>query len=281
MFPLTSFFAHVIFRVVRNRDHLCELLTPIDPAQALDLVRDPRYLMQLKEDGFRLVIDTTAGQRVGFDRKNQITAIPPEALARLQGLTDDSMFDGELVDGRFVAWDVLRWMGQDVCHLPYSERLALLQSEDVEVVRTWEDETKAAALIEMHDAGAEGVCFKDSLAIWQPGRAGQHYKLKFWESATCRVADKSLRADRREDKHSIALELLGAGGWQEMGFVTIPNSERLPAVGSLVEVRYLYAQADGLYQPVFIGSRNDIDAEECALRQLKWKADRSSYAAST
>ena len=263
---------------MKNAQHLCELLSPIDPEEAMDLVRDDRYAMQVKEDGFRLLVDSTGGGRYGFDRQNQITAIPRQVFPQLEGLLPDTRIDGELVDGTYVAWDILRWMDEDVRGLPYHERLELLEQQDVNLVPTWHGESrKAAELVRLHDAGAEGVCFKDLLAVWQPGRAQQHFKLKFWESATCRVADKTLREDARPEKHSIALELLDGMSWMPMGFVTIPNATALPPIGALVEVRYLYAQTDGLYQPVFLGARPDIEEAACSLAQLKWKRTRGSY----
>jgi len=39
-------------------------------------------------------------------------------------------------------------------------------------------------------------------------------------------------------------------------------------------VRYLYAYPGGsLYQPVYLGKRDDIDADACIIRQLKFKAE--------
>jgi bifunctional non-homologous end joining protein LigD len=56
--------------------------------------------------------------------------------------------------------------------------------------------------------------------------------------------------------------------------VTIPPNHDLPPVGSVVEVRYLYAfrESGALYQPVYLGQRDDVDPEECTVDQLKWKA---------
>jgi bifunctional non-homologous end joining protein LigD len=43
----------------------------------------------------------------------------------------------------------------------------------------------------------------------------------------------------------------------------------------VVEVRYLYAYRDSLalYQPVYLGPRDDVDAGECLVSQLKFKAE--------
>jgi bifunctional non-homologous end joining protein LigD len=63
-------------------------------------------------------------------------------------------------------------------------------------------------------------------------------------------------------RRSSALELLdaGTGGWAGVGNVTVP------APGDVVEVRYLYAYRGGsLYQPVYLGRREDVDAPACLL----------------
>ena len=38
-------------------------------------------------------------------------------------------------------------------------------------------------------------------------------------------------------------------------------------------MRYLYAHPGGsLYQPVYLGPRDDVDREDCRLSQLKYKS---------
>ena len=45
-------------------------------------------------------------------------------------------------------------------------------------------------------------------------------------------------------------------------------------LGTVIEVRYLYAYPDGsLFQPVYRGERDDVSAEECVVSQVKFKAD--------
>ncbi|MEI8192005.1 MAG: ATP-dependent DNA ligase, partial [candidate division NC10 bacterium] len=58
------------------------------------------------------------------------------------------------------------------------------------------------------------------------------------------------------------------------GNVTIPPDKPLPAPGELVEVRYLYAfpESNALYQPVYLGRREDICGDDCGVAQLKYKA---------
>jgi bifunctional non-homologous end joining protein LigD len=293
---------------MRNQDYLCELLTPIEPQEAPGYVKDDRYLMQLKANGERLIVERYADRLFAFDRQGQITALPHHLAAALDQLGEDYMLDGERIgfgeEAHYVVWDLLRRDEDDLRGLPYLERFAQLielltpwcvmnwdecRPLPIRLIWTWGyreagsadagtdafEQEKTKALVKMYESGAEGVCFKDKLAVFQNGRAGQHLKLKFWESCTCRVADKSLRADARLDKRSVALEMcIDDDGvprrWLPMGFVTIPASTPLPTVGSFVDVRYLYAEAGGLYQPTFLGVRSDVDEDDCNLLQVKW-----------
>ena len=75
------------------------------------------------------------------------------------------------------------------------------------------------------------------------------------------------------DKRSVELRLLNGQGWIPVGNVTIPPKFKVPAVGEVVECRYLYAfwESNALYQPVYLGSRRDLEQHECVLSQLKYK----------
>ncbi|MEA3189292.1 MAG: bifunctional non-ous end joining protein LigD, partial [Chthoniobacter sp.] len=57
--------------------------------------------------------------------------------------------------------------------------------------------------------------------------------------------------------------------------VTIPANHRIPGVGVIVEVRYLYAfkESGSVFQPVYLGERNDVLASDCTTRQLKFKPE--------
>ena len=47
----------------------------------------------------------------------------------------------------------------------------------------------------------------------------------------------------------------------------------IPPAGTIVEVRYLYAYPGGrLYQPVYLGPRDDVPPVACSMSQLKIKA---------
>jgi hypothetical protein len=62
-------------------------------------------------------------------------------------------------------------------------------------------------------------------------------------------------------------------GGKAIGNVTIPPNHDIPAIGQVVEIRYLYVTGIGgsLYQPVYLGQRDDIRAEECTVERQRIK----------
>jgi bifunctional non-homologous end joining protein LigD len=129
---------------------------------------------------------------------------------------------------------------------------------------------KRAMLERMKRAKKEGVVFKDSTAHYAPGRpagGGSQFKLKFTATASCIVAGT------KANKRSVAIELLHGGKRVAVGNVTIPPNQLIPVAGEIVEVRYLYAYPGGsLYQPIFLGKRDDVSLSACSITQLKLKA---------
>ena len=70
-----------------------------------------------------------------------------------------------------------------------------------------------------------------------------------------------------------ATQVYEGSGIVEAGNVTIPPNHDLPQPGSVVEVRYLYAfrQSGAVYQPCYLGEREDIEPSECTKSQLKYR----------
>ena len=76
----------------------------------------------------------------------------------------------------------------------------------------------------------------------------------------------------------MALQVLSdEGDPVDVGNVSVPPNRPVPAPGAVVEVRYLYAYPGGsLYQPVYLGVRDDVTPAECGARQLKYKRDEAA-----
>ena len=64
-------------------------------------------------------------------------------------------------------------------------------------------------------------------------------------------------------------------GGTPVGNVTIPPNHDIPDIGQVVEIRYLYVTGIGgsLYQPIYLGVRDDVPAEECTVERqvIKYK----------
>ena len=92
-------------------------------------------------------------------------------------------------------------------------------------------------------------------------------KYKFIESASFLVMLV------HPSKRSVSLGLYEGSELVEAGHVTIPPNHDVPQPGAVVEVRYLYAfrQSGAVYQPCYLGEREDIEAAECVVGQLKYR----------
>jgi len=83
------------------------------------------------------------------------------------------------------------------------------------------------------------------------------------------------RGGAGQGRQAIGLELLSDKGvWVPVGNVTIPPNHEVPSIGQIVEIKYLYAHLGGsLYQPTYLGLRDDIDPEECLMCKYKPEED--------
>ena len=129
---------------------------------------------------------------------------------------------------------------------------------------------KRAMLASLRARKAEGIVFKRADAVYAPGRpasGGSQRKFKFTASASCIVAG------RNTSRRSVALELRDGKNTVAVGNVTIPPNQAIPEKGDIVEIRFLYAYPGGsLYQPVYLGKRDDVNADQCGVGQLKYRA---------
>ena len=137
------------------------------------------------------------------------------------------------------------------------------------ILPSWKtSQEKETMVYEFHRQKTEGVVFKNSEAKYRPGRAGQHFKLKFEKSATCRVREVDPVRDR------VTVEMLDGKSWTEVCGLKIPNGKLRP--GQYVEVKYLYGTPEKrLVQPRFLVVRQDVSEADCSLDQVqvssKWQ----------
>ena len=279
---------------------LPQLPNPIDDEELENYLSDPGFGMQEKKDGKHVSIEVLERNVKASNKKGLEIGIPEvvqKAVLELSlpGANNGVMrLDGELIGDVYHAFDLLRGnpVRNNVARLETDEvsgyayrvrhgalsafftmlpphLLANLRLVPLAVTESEKREMYAKYVVEKK----EGVVFKSMSAPYRAGRpdsGGDMLKLKFYATASFIVADES-----RAGKHSVALELLDSSGSRvPVGNVTIKPSLSLPAPGTIVEVRYLYAYKGGsVYQPTFLGVRDDIDAEECLTKQLKYKAE--------
>lgn len=267
---------------------LPQLLNPIDLDQVEAYFTDPAYGMQLKADGERRILSYKDGAVAGYNRKGNAVSLPDVIFNAMREIADkygsrQLAFDGEQIGDRFFVFDLLVDSQGDARVRPCAIRLTQAAS----LIESFARADSAISFLTLHATeqskrdefeaaqwlGQEGVVFKRLDAPYASGRpnsGGPALKAKFTQTATVRVGK------RNPNKRSIGMDMhdSDAGTWVEVGSCTIPPNHLVPAVGAVVEVRYLYAypgEGGCLFQPVYIGPRNDQDEGDCNRSQLKFK----------
>lgn len=255
---------------------LPQLLNTVEDGAVRQLLDDPAWCLQEKFDGRRMMLRKVGPTVEAINKLGLIAGVSTAVASAVAGLPGDAVLDGEVIGDRFYAFDILSCGGVDLTGLPYRERYTamtlLLVGADsaLAVVPSWWDALdKAEQLEALRARNAEGVVFKHIEApytVGRPNSGGNQRKHKF--VATCSAVVSVVNQQR-----SVAVSLLDGDQWRPVGNVTIPTNHSVPSVGEVVEVRYLYALDGGsLYQPVYLGVRDDIESHECVVGQLKLKA---------
>lgn len=257
---------------------LPQLLNPIDEAEAERLIKDAPWFLQEKFDGRRLLIEKRDGRIRGINRRGLVVDIPLGIARTVQRIPRDCLFDGECVGDVYRTFDLLFDDDCSLTDLPYLSRVNALErilekvdSENVKLVHSiYGEDRKRTFFAALRTMNAEGAVFKLASAPYRAGRpssGGTALKFKFTTTGSFIVA-------KHNECRSVALKLFRAK--ESCGNATIPPNQPIPAVGAVVEVRYLYAFRGGsLFQPVFVGARDDIDPSECFADQLKFKREES------
>lgn len=249
-----------------------QLLNPIEETEAMALIYDDAWWAQPKKDGERRPIRKTGEEVIGINRKGQTVGLPQPIIDSARATRFDYLTDNEVIGDDLFAFDLPEVKGKDLRGVSYATRLRALESLGfsgaitvVPTARTTEE--KLAMYNELKAAGAEGIVFKRHSAIVTAGRpnsGGDQRKFKFYNTASVVVTAIN-------DKRSVAMAVVEGDKRVGVGNVTIPPNKDVPAVGSIVEVRYLYAYNGGsLYQPTFLQVRDDLDFDGCKMAQLKY-----------
>lgn len=263
----------------------CQLLNPIDDDQIEKLLTDPAYWMQEKWDGRRLLIRKQGTTVNGINRLGLTVAIPQTLHDDISQCSLDLIIDGEAIGDMICVFDLLLIGHDDLRGARYGERylrlmnlVASFQHPHIHLIEThFMANQKREAFERMKNEGCEGVVLKHTDAPYTPGRpasGGPQLKYNFCETASFIVG-------KINAKRSIGLLIFDGDKLTSAGNVTIPPNHEMPQYGQVVECRYLYAfkESGSIYQPVFLGIRDDIRADECVTTQLKYKAEPKEEAA--
>lgn len=260
----------------------CQLLNFVpDEAHRDQLIASDEWLAQEKKDGERRLIQYEKDSSPkGINRRGKYVPLPKRLSDIIVRHSPHGfIIDGEIIGEEYFVFDILEINGNSVRHLPFSERFNLYTDL---VQHYWKDpkERKARFKKVYCDGNLkgywsseqwEGIVFKKADAPYTPGRpasGGTQLKYKFWNSATVMVSGHS------EDRRSVSMVVFeDEGGHCDVGNVTIPPNHQVPAVGSIIEVRYLYIKGAGgsLFQPVYLGIRPDMDRDNCKTGQLVYQ----------
>ena len=273
----------------RHTGIACQLLNTVDESEVEALLTNPSVCAQEKYDGKRMLLRITGDGATAINRRGLQCGLPQsieqDALL-LRAAWSALILDGECVGDTYYIFDCLRADEDNLQARPYAYRFNVVTSMrpvinllGFRIARTAMSlPGKRLLLDSLRSTGREGIVFKHLDAPYTPGRpasGGSQLKYKFTQTATVRVLSVS------SNKRSVRIGVdrahhTGVPLWVEVGSVTIPPNAAIPPVGTLVDVRYLYAYPEGsLYQPVYVGPRDDVGIDACTLAQLKIKTTPS------
>jgi bifunctional non-homologous end joining protein LigD len=251
--------------------YLPQLSNFIEEQTALFLLEDDAWLMQQKADGVRQIIIRTGDRITASNRKGLIIPLANSIEAAVRSIPTrgeaDFVLDGEAIGDSYVAFDVLRFGGLDICGTTARARFDILDAllsaashAALKRIRTaFSRAEKWKLFTALQVENAEGVVFKRLAATYMAGRPackGDHLKFKFYATATLGVMTVNGR-------RSVQLGAWTSQHWEFVGNVTIPANYAVPKTGDLVEIWYLYRYENGsLYQPIYLGSRTDKDVPD-------------------
>jgi bifunctional non-homologous end joining protein LigD len=261
---------------------LPQLCNPIEREEVERFIKNPEWWMQQKHDGQRMLIQKKDGVITGINRKGLTVALPKPLIDHAAAVAGDFVIDGEAIGNKLIAFDLLLQYGEDIRTKSYLERhlflmnmLSVPPGRSVRLCTTSCTDPEKKKMFEMLERqGAEGVVFKridQPYSAGRPASGGDWLKFKF-------VNTGSFVVSRINAKRSVSLVLMENGVARNSGNVTVPANHDIPPVGAVVEVRYLYAfqQSGHIYQPVYLGVRDDIAHDECTVDQLKYKPEAAA-----
>ena len=264
---------------------LPQLLNAMSEEEVETFLTDSNYCMQEKWDGRHLMVQKQGDTITGINKLGLIVALPEALAICVSKCHEDCLLDGEGIADMLAAFDALFIGDEDIRGCRYIERylrlrnlLASFPHPNIHVVETAFTTTeKREMFARLKAEGREGVVFKHIDAPYIAGRpasGGAQRKFKFHATASFVVGEINA-------KRSVSLFLYAGRDLKHAGNVTIPPNHPIPHADQIVECRYLYAfrESGCIYQPVYLGARDDIRPTECTVDQLKYKSEPQQSAA--
>jgi len=261
----------------RSTGILPQLCNAVDAKEAKALILDNDFYMQEKFDGKRILMMKDQANVVGINRKGLKVGLPECVVQAALQYDESFILDGECIGDVLHVFDLLTLKDVSLLTRPYGERLGRLQellrviNDHLVLVPTAGSQTQKSAMFQkLKGANKEGVVFKRENSFYVAGRpasGGTWLKHKFTITGSFIVSTIN-------DYRSVGLEVCDGKARVQVGNVAIPAKKYVPPLGSIIEVRYLYAFRGGsVYQPVFLHVRDDLNAQDCTISQLKYKAE--------
>lgn len=249
-----------------------QLLTAIDEATCERLLADDNWSLQEKANGERRPLIVKGGNVSGANRNGLQVDVPQQWLDEY-GQFGDVEFDGEHVGEVFYVFDLMSHAGADLRGLPFAERYCMLTNllHGLKVMPTslrllkaqTTTDNKRRLLQYVRNNNLEGVVFKRLDAAYDAGRSEAALKFKLVDSATCIVLSHNVQ-------RSVVIGLLDENNeLKALGNVTIPANHKVPEIGQLIEVSFLYFTGRAFEQPIYQGPRTDLHGGAARIDQVK------------
>jgi bifunctional non-homologous end joining protein LigD len=253
-----------------------QLLNPIEETDIQFYLDSDGWCMQEKFDGRNRLLLKEGKKAVGGNRKGLEVDITAEIKKELLSLPD-CVLAGEDLGSHIACFDIISMKAGYLQRVKHLNQMIDKLNYIKYVYTAYERKDKIKFLARLRKENAEGVVFKQLDAHYTPGRpasGGSQVKFKFYATASVIAGDVNV------GKRSVKMLMSRPHATEirqeviEVGNVTIYPNQEIPKKGTILEVKYLYAYPEGsLFQPVYLGPRDDLDVTECTIGQLKYKRE--------
>jgi ATP-dependent DNA ligase len=246
-----------------------------DPLLIDSFVESEDWALEQKFDGVRCLASVASGMASLYGRSGAPLAVGASHHARLRAALApavDVILDGELMaDGTYWVFDLLQFGPVGLTEEVFAVRRKVLEDlfkivkfgPGVFLVRSETScDAKRDLWLRVLLANGEGVIAKRLNGRYVSGRSSDAVKVKITRTVDAIVTGYSSDAD------SAILGLIDGVSVTEVGKCSLVGKWR-PAIGDVVEVKYLYVIKNRIVQPRLLRPRPDKPASECLLTQIE------------